>query len=615
MQAVSPGAGTSRTSLGAKPVIKIHPAIGIARLGDANEYFIGPEIPGQGATGEDKAASVGSPVPPQAGGSYRQPPATGKIKRQAARFHLFLYTPGKEPEELNSDHADVASIEWTVHLANRKAAFYAFSGQTGASGPYTGALAPPGSGPDPAAVPPWRNAGVSGPDREKLVIDPGPRTIRAFQSGGGLAAGSGPIQFAVGVSPSPAYSKVNWPNYIAPHPNAGSPVIDYLGEIWTDNKGRLLVLGAHGKSARRNPAPPPPAADIVNYANNDDWFDDVSDGPVTAKIKIKSSGKTVTATAWVCVGPPDFAPPIGNVVTLYNTVMDVAVNNASIPIPKDVTYTRRPLLALREMRDHAAAYKPEWETEIKPFFARAGLNVWVHGPLQGHHGTFSMSGLDNPDPANNAARQFLFNYLRPPGGNTSYTAPPNMPKLFGDGYDDNGSNTMVLAINKTQYLLLQKWSTGNFSTGSPAASTITPDGLDQAALENCVGGAFFPGIEVSWLVRQPGIYLEPFRIKHGAKVGKLTVGPGFFSQQMALPWQADFFDCAKDNDSRIGTFYGWWPAQRPDDVFKSAGDVTTGTMTAWADGIAGMREMVDKWNTRGFVVQEGGNYIAKDAIP
>lgn len=27
---------------------------------------------------------------------------------------------------------------------------------------------------------------------------------------------------------------------------------------------------------------------MIEYANNDTWFDDVSDGPVTAKVKLKS---------------------------------------------------------------------------------------------------------------------------------------------------------------------------------------------------------------------------------------------------------------------------------------------------------------------------------------
>src|SRR5438045_2766874 len=90
--------------------IKIHPAIGIARLGNSlQEFFIGPEIPG----------------------AHRRPPggykdAQHRIKRQAARFRLFGYDKkGKLVKEINSSDA---VIEWTVRLANSKAAWKQFDG-------------------------------------------------------------------------------------------------------------------------------------------------------------------------------------------------------------------------------------------------------------------------------------------------------------------------------------------------------------------------------------------------------------------------------------------------------------------------------------------------------
>lgn len=42
--------------------------------------------------------------------------------------------------------------------------------------------------------------------------------------------------------------------------------------------------------------------------------------------------------------------------------------------------------------------------------------------------------------------------------------------------------------------------------------------------------------------------------------------PGHFTRQMALPWHADFNDCQREGQN------GWWPAQRPDDVFINADD-------------------------------------------
>jgi hypothetical protein len=65
---------------------------------------------------------------------------------------------------------------------------------------------------------------------------------------------------------------------------------------------------------------------------------------------------------------------------------------------------------------------------------------------------------------------------------------------------------------------------------------------------------------------------------------------------MALPWQADFADCANY----------WWPSQRPDDVRTKAGE-----KARWDRDIAGTTRnahlnMVDFWSKLGFVVFDEG---------
>src|SRR6516162_8591486 len=113
---------------------RIHPAIGIARVGDAARsdasndfYFIGPEIP-----------ELPANVDPQSGvqGEFKTP--DGKVKPQAARFRIFEYEKGDDGkfrpigEVRTSDNTRAVKIVWTVHLANRKANFCAFHGQAGA---------------------------------------------------------------------------------------------------------------------------------------------------------------------------------------------------------------------------------------------------------------------------------------------------------------------------------------------------------------------------------------------------------------------------------------------------------------------------------------------------
>jgi hypothetical protein len=116
--------------------IRIHPAIGIARVGNSKtEFFVGPERKW------DRRAPEG--------GKYKD--EKGRIKRQAARFRLFAYDEHDTATELVVRPG--IEIEWTVHLVNAKAAARKF---------------------DSAST---RNSGYSHAELEDLVIDPGPRTV------------------------------------------------------------------------------------------------------------------------------------------------------------------------------------------------------------------------------------------------------------------------------------------------------------------------------------------------------------------------------------------------------------------------------------------------------
>src|SRR5207302_1804770 len=94
----------------------------------------------------------------------------------------------------------------------------------------------------------------------------------------------------------------------------------------------LLVFGGNGQSASNSLTPD--IDRISDYANNDTWFDDVADGPVTATVTF-ADGTVETLDgvkgAWVTVAPPDFAPSVGVVITLYDTLWDVAVRLLNIP--------------------------------------------------------------------------------------------------------------------------------------------------------------------------------------------------------------------------------------------------------------------------------------------
>jgi hypothetical protein len=124
---------------------------------------------------------------------------------------------------------------------------------------------------------------------------------------------------------------------------------------------------------------------------------------------------------------------------------------------------------------------------------------------------------------------------------------------------------------------------------------VTAEGLTRAALQGTVGQGFFPGIEGGILVTDPTIYLTPFdyRIDHD------QLAPGDLTAHMAVPWQADFYDCRGN----------WWPSQRPDMVRIANSSSTT---LQWARGVTSHLEMVHNFSKLGFLtaqVDAAGNVV------
>ncbi|HEU4507651.1 MAG TPA: LodA/GoxA family CTQ-dependent oxidase [Pyrinomonadaceae bacterium] len=525
------------------PIYRIHPAIGIGRVGNAdrNTFFIGPELPGRGPIGD---ATVGTRVPNFKDG--------GNIKPQAARFRIWEYVEKKgkyeASREINLDQKDCVELKWTVHLANRKASFFKFVRLTGEERAH-----PAGNRRNDAVV-----------NRRTLEMDPLPRSIKGRNQA--------PVKFDKGSSSNPANEL--WPN------PAPSPAIEYLGELRTDPAGRLIVLGGRGVASGRS------GATLTDAFNNDGWFDDVSDGPVTASLTMKVGGKNKVVKvepAWFMCGPPDFAPSIKHVVTLYDVLYDMAARELTLPTNEAIYDTTLKGLAdiNKEFKAAGSAklsrYKPSFDEEIFPIIRHGQEQIFVFEALKFVHGSLAkFAKLGDPSAAAAPDRQALFNRLHPPG-----LAGPggakNMPLLNGDEYTDPTHKRHALTLTETQFALMEQWVNGNFTAMSgpippplPAA-VITPHGLDQAALENCIGGAFCPGIEVSWQIRNKKLFSAPFRIDHSAVTQYLgdtsgQIRAGHFSRQMAVPWHTDFLACKLQNGM------GWWPAARPDIVYESKAD-------------------------------------------
>lgn len=90
------------------------------------------------------------------------------------------------------------------------------------------------------------------------------------------------------------------------------------------------------------------------------------------------------------------------------------------------------------------------------------------------------------------------------------------------------------------------------------------------------------------------------------------MGPGHFTRQMAVPWQADFNDCRNEGN------YGWWPSQRPTHALPSAGATTRLDWARPNNRFEGRNrestheDMVNHWYKFGFVLEEGDLFIEKE---
>jgi hypothetical protein len=290
---------------------KIHPGIGIARLGNSPDAFcISPEAPAVLPIDCDDA---GNPLVSSDGETELRidafKDAEGRIKRQAARFQVYVYdedSPEGRPLQIGDaisgggNQGHLVDIQWRVHLANKKASWYEFRQLEGEHG-Y-------------APSHPRRNASITAPEaRQRLIIDPGPRIVdRTHHRRAQFDPDSGDMY-------APTFP-----------PELRPESIETLGELKTDDLGRLLVLGGHGHSGSflydefGQPR-------IDTYANTDGWFDDTSDGPVTARLVMYSENVQTTRfidveyPAWVIVGYPAYVPQILDIVTMEETMSDMFV--------------------------------------------------------------------------------------------------------------------------------------------------------------------------------------------------------------------------------------------------------------------------------------------------
>jgi L-Lysine epsilon oxidase N-terminal/L-lysine epsilon oxidase C-terminal domain len=499
---------------------KIHPGIGIARLGNSDtDFYLAPETPAglpQECDGDGNPRYQPGGLAPLLVTKFRD--AQGRIKRQAARFQVFVYdelSPEGRPLKIGDkiegggNHGTLAEIQWQVYVANKKASWYEFHETRGEHG-YAGDH-------------PKRNADVVD-NRSRLIIDPGPRSVnaskrRAFFDRSGEAS----------------YATTFPPEQLAPHG------IDTLGEMMMDDAGRLLVLGGYGRSGSEKSGPGEPH--ITAYANNDGWYDDISDGPVMARLVMFSQDVQqnryidVEYPAWVIVGYPRYVPEILDIVTMDEVLHDLFVQQfatdtslygrlGSFERPDRIDFHNE--AQLQQWRDSGRLtwntdYKPQFYRDIWPILYRPDQfrflcdilqqsnyphdqeqrGLFDPGKLSVVPGSAEARRIAEQQDANRAAsvarniefanlsrlpptkvaeeppadpygplRRFLFGLLRMPGEENEFKIEdqvssrlhnlPLMPLLCGDNPLSNTAPSKFFRLTDQMLFILKQWADGRF---------------------------------------------------------------------------------------------------------------------------------------------------------
>ncbi len=518
------GAGTDTRIVRAA----IHPAIGIARVGNSREaFYTGPQV---------------THPAPREPGFYRDP--TGALKREAAEFRVYGYNAaGEVVRELASPADDIC---WEVHVANRKAAWYQW--QIAMDIPEAA-----------KTVLPRRNANVTATARDTLAIDAGAQRIQ------------GPHAAAVACT------------------GHFTGVAVQIGELRTDGHGRLLFLPGYGVSASPTGSPIFIDGDDNSFINADGWYDDTCDGPVSATVRIDGQPVPVEG-AWVVSAPPNYAPQVKAERTLYDLLHSLYVQAGWLPFPQEISFTRdvypilQRLSGLQWVNQGFAAqfgHNGVFDFENPALIERLAA-LPPHGAYDPNAEVRRQvfNSFRPPEPADGNQMPWPWIYgdaMANPAGQS-----PRQNAAISQTQSD------ILA-RWAEGRFTADW--GQLPAPADHIDAVPlqeqPAMLDRAALDFCLADAFHPGCELTWPMRHLTLYSAPFRIRrrpageverdYGRTLDQATAlsangplyaqGPGDLNRWMGLPWQADTAWCRAGYDTHYDPFApAFWPARVPNQV-------------------------------------------------
>ncbi|MFA0964562.1 LodA/GoxA family CTQ-dependent oxidase [Roseivirga sp. BDSF3-8] len=489
---------------------RIYPSIGIARVGNSqakqNDVVFAPEVPWANLFDTDQEYLSDN----------------GALRKQAQRFYIYECDDnGKPVRKIDPNQYD---IEWTAEVANKKPFWYDFNNSLDLSVQTENRNLSPNFFNDKIAPgigaslrnPNVLNNSLRVPDnpnfRKELVNNPPAVSVSAAAPNAGIN-GSFP-------NPGPGNASL-----IAAEMNTTAQPVS-LGSLEYD-AGTLIFYPADGISASLNPS------DLnTDFADNSNWYDDICDGRITAKITDKNSGQSYdlsdpSSAAWVATAPPDYAPQIQPIATMYDLICGASADE----FRQDFSTVFPVFYRL---------YRMQWVNAgdfLSPSFKEVIDKLTASGNFR---------YLYDQSEEGKTTRETIFNMFRNP--QYDYTNEPIIPSKSttdlknlgsgteelklpfypGDGINYPGSPAQWFAIPPLLYDQLIAWRDGKLTAPEGTFNTIDELGvyyqgqfsaaaqdegnsallMTRAVLETLYGGGFHPGVELTWPMRHAQMYSQ-----------------------------------------------------------------------------------------------------------
>ncbi|MCE7995308.1 MAG: hypothetical protein HEP71_25245 [Roseivirga sp.] len=496
------------------PKFRIYPPLGITRLGNGpakkSEVIFSPEVPWENLYQTDNQYLT----------------EKGEIKKQAQRFYIYECDKSGLPKKL-VDPKDY-DISWSVEVANKKPFWYVFNNCMDLSVQFKNQnLSPRFFTEDlaPGISAPYRNPNVLTKElrdpkianyRKELVNHPGKVKVDAKHK----------RKHIEGQFPDPGKGLKS---QLLKRLNASGADVR-LGTLEYEKEGTLIFYPADGKSAALNPS------DLnTDFADNANWYDDICDGRVTAVLTPKKGGKPIKLTdaksaAWVASTPPDYAPQIQPISTMFDMVTGASKDEFTTDFSTVFPFMYR-------------LYRMQW-VNLGDFLApsfKETIDELVR------HNEFKYLYTNDGSKKAQKVRDKVFKLFRNPEyplknepiipskdmtqikNAFDETADLQFPFYPGDAIDYPGSPAQWFAIPPLLYKQFKHWRDGDFKglkgdfcsmeelgkhyqhkfrKALDEKKHLKPLMMSRAILETLYGGGFHPGVELTWPMRHAQMYAE-----------------------------------------------------------------------------------------------------------